>query len=466
MVERIGAPVRSAPEVASPTGMSGISIPPVYTVVDLFCGCGGLSHGFSLTRRFRTLLGLDNKPEATESFALNCPDDPVMMTTDIRDSVTKEQLLQNLGTYGITGPRQLSCLIGGPPCEGFSQNRVERSAEGSGGRITKFTDDPRNKLFKWFIEIASELQPRVILIENVPDILRHRDGETAREIIEDLRELGYLTTARVLNAADYGVPQLRRRAFFLAYRQEDYETSRVRLEFPNVTHSPYPLGHELLDKDPEWFPGDMGFWPSVREAIGDLPRPADGKASRLDGWTPYEGHHPSSDLRRFLAASEGGTWNHIARPLGKNGLQRVKELDNLDADVLHQRRRDRVHYHYAYSRLRWAEPARTITKFVYHVGSGMFCHPDEDRAVTIREAARLQTFPDHFKFPAYTIRDVSSLVGSAVPPLLARAIARQVVRYLDTVTLHGLSSVARSELRELKGDAVVRRLENNDWLPA
>ena len=318
------------------------------------------------------------------------------------------------------------------------------------------------------MEIADTLQPSVIIIENVPDILRHRDGATAVEIIEDLKRIGYLTTARVLNAADYGVPQLRRSAFFLAQRQDDFGICNERLDFPKPTHAPYPMGHESLDKDPDFLPGDMGYWPSVREAIGSLPSPIRGPRRPMDSWIPYGEPEapPWSSLRGFLHSRQHeGTWNHVARELGHNSLARVREIEDLDADILSERRRQRFHYHYAYTRLRWAEPARTITKFVYHVGSGMFCHPEEYRAITIREAARLQTFPDSFKFPAFPIRDMSSLVGSAVPPLLAKSLAQQVIRYLDSLMRAKLSRTERASLRELKGDAVVRRLENNDWQP-
>src|SRR5205823_3805341 len=125
--------------------------------------------------------------------------------------------------------------------------------------------------------------------------------------------------------------------------------------------------------------------------------------------------------------------------------------------------RPRNHYHYSYARLRWSEPARTITKFVYHVGSGMFTHPSEDRAITMREAARLQTFPDDYRFSATHIRSLSAMIGSAVPPLLGRAIAKEVVRYLDRLTFVDLSPTDRARVRTQATDAVLRRLERGEW---
>ena len=109
-------------------------------------------------------------------------------------------------------------------------------------RVDKFVDDPRNWLFKWFVEIAAVMKPRVVLIENVPDLVRHRDGETRREILKALAEAGdQIATVRVLNAADYGVPQMRRRAFFLAQRIDDLDGTGIRLGFPAATHRPFPL---------------------------------------------------------------------------------------------------------------------------------------------------------------------------------------------------------------------------------
>lgn len=433
-----------------------------YSVVDLFCGCGGLSQGFALTERFRSVAALDNNPAATRAYSLNFPECSHVITSDIRGEATKRQIVEALAAEGID---QLDCLVGGPPCEGFSQNRTDKNG-GKSGRVTKFTDDPRNGLFKWFIELAAEVKPRVVLIENVPDLLRHRDGETAQDIFASLAEAGYRAKARVLNSADYGVPQLRRRAFFLAVREEDASATGIDLAFPNPTHSAFPLGSEELDAEESWLPGDMGYWPTVREAIGDLP-PAASKSAGSAALVEYDPkREASSSLRKFYRqGSMQSISNHIARDLGPNSLKRVHEIDALSSGDLAERRKAREHYHYAYARLRWAEPARTITKFVYHVGSGMFCHPDFDRSLTMREAARIQTFPDSYRFPVETIRVTSSLVGSAVPPLLAAALAREILKYLDLTRAKKMSYEERSRIRVLKGDAVLRRWENATWEP-
>lgn len=448
--DRITALQMALPGTEQKPALSRFAEP--YTVVDLFCGAGGLSYGLELSGRFRTLLGIDIRPEAVETFEQNhtgMPGMPSAIRADIKD-VKPKDLVKELRRRGISEPGELDCLIGGPPCEGFSQNRTDRQ---TGERVHKFIDDPRNQLFRWFVECARALQPKIILIENVPDLLRHRDGHTRDEILAALNEIGYEASATVLNAADFGVPQIRRRAFFLGYRR-DLGTSRL-LEFPRPTHAAFPERDPFLRDATDWLPGDSGYWVSVREAIADLPPAADtGLVSVND--------YPSvrlSTFRRLMRVQDGVITNHQARKLGKAGLSKLvaSKLGGVAAD-LPDSIRPRSHYHYSYTRMLWSEPAKTITKFVYHVGSGQFGHPVDNRAITMREAARLQSFPDAFRFVGTSeIRKLSALIGGAVPPLLARSIAQSIAHYLDSA---GFISSKRDSSR---GDAVLRRLDYKVW---
>ncbi len=422
-----------------------------------------------MTGRFDVVLGSDIKPEAIQTFEENhtvADVKPAMIKSDIR-KVQGSDLFDALKPYGITRRRQLACLMGGPPCEGFSQNRSLKSGgrptPGASSRIDKFIQDPRNQLFRWFVEAAKELQPAVVVIENVPDLIRHRDGETRDEIMGALADAGYRTNARILHAADFGVPQMRRRAFFIAQRQDDYDRTGLQPDFPTPTHRAYPLGNESLNQRPDWLPGDSGYWTTVREAIGDLPPAFDS-----DDFNHSLKSYPQArltGLRSFLRAGATGVpYHHLARPVGASGLRRIQALrSGQRAGDLPDELKTASSYHYSYSRLRWAEPARTITKFAYNISSGMFTHPDEDRAITMREAARLQTFPDWFKFSTSRIRELSALIGSAVPPLLASRIALQVVRYLDELTLRNLAPEVRIQVRKQETDAVLKRLEGTHW---
>lgn len=416
-----------------------------------------------MTGRFRTLLGNDIKPEAGETFQHN---HELLEGTRPRTIVQPIESLsagdvQRILSEAAGEPKhRLDCLIGGPPCEGFSQNRT---INGAGTRAHKLIDDPRNELFRWFVKLAATLKPRVVLIENVPDLVRHRDGETREAIIAVLDEAGYRTTVRVLNAADYGVPQMRRRAFFLCQRKEDFAQTGVALEFPTQTHVPYPLQHPSLLETSDWLPGDSGYWVSVREAIGDLP-----SATEHDNYDRTKVHYPAAKLTAFrtlMRSPDGVPFNHLARKLGKGGLTRLQAIrSGQTCAELPDYLRPKSYYHYSYTRLSWSEPARTITKFVYHVGSGQFGHPVEDRAVTIREAARLQSFPDSFSFVGTNeIRKLSALVGSAVPPLLARALGQKLAQYLDHVSISELKPELRYQVKQLNGDAVLRRLQREEW---
>ena len=433
---------------------------PRYNVVDLFSGMGGLSLGLSFTGRLQTRLAWDCFAEALDTFAtIHRQGQCAFLRDDIRQE-TEVRLMDALAKVGVN-PGQVDVVVGGPPCEGFSQNRSINSGGdwrvGGGTRVNKFIEDPRNQLFRSFLDVVMLLKPKVLLIENVPAIVKHKDGGTLTEILQTLKSMNYLARAQVLNAADYGVPQLRRRAFILAQRVEDFEDSGRLIALPTATHQVYPLPSEELDNNQEWLPGDSGYWTSVREAIGDLPAPQRNTQLPLEPY-PYPAN---SEFRRYLRGTlSSGPAHHIARTMGGGGLSRVQALKpRQSANDLPETLKPRSFFHYSYSRLVWADPARTITKFAYNVGSGMFAHPDEDRAITMREAARLQTFPDWVNFKSNAIRDVSAMIGNAIPPVLAWKIGKEIVRYLDWIAVSGSVSTGKA----LRTDAVLRRLEGQSW---
>ncbi len=198
---------------------------PTYSVAEMFCGCGGFSHGFWTTGRFKTVFGNDVKDFALKTFERNHTHNgisPATIREDIRtvpDSRIVEIIQERCGG-------SLDCLLGGPPCQGFSQMR--RTGERKGSNIVKFggynklDQDPRNDLVLRFLEVAAVLNPKVIVIENVPQFLSHyhdgKRGGIAQQVEKVLMEMGYQVSCDVLNAADYGVPQLRQRAVILASR--------------------------------------------------------------------------------------------------------------------------------------------------------------------------------------------------------------------------------------------------------
>lgn len=449
--------------------MNGRRILTKHTVAELFCGCGGFSHGFHRSGRFRVVFGNDIKKAALRTFRVNHTHAgvaPAVLLGDIRE-VPATAILDALEARGV-GPGALDCLIGGPPCQGFSQMR--RSEERSGSAIMRFKGynrldhDPRNDLVLRFLEVVDVLRPKMALIENVPQMLKHSHngqlGGLATEVRELLLEMGYDVAVRRLNAADYGVPQLRERVFFIA--------SRVGpASFPEPTHGdPESLSEALCGIHP---------WVTVRDAIGDLPEPAPGPTDALGGGPlSLYPNVPLSEYARRMRSAERFPYNHLTRQYSERILRTIREMQpgetwdsasarmqaRYDELINSARRRTesrdaalrrlsregainsvfyRKYYWSAYTRLAWERPALTITANSNFLGSGRFTHPERDRGITMREAARLQSFEDDFRFitsgeddeGTYKMGVGLDMIGEAVPPVLAEALARHVATLLD-----------------------------------
>ena len=435
-----------------------------YAVAELFCGCGGFSHGFEMTGRFRVVFGNDVKQFALHTFCQNHTHDgdaPIVFRQDIR-TVSDNEVARQLEAKGVGS---LDCLIGGPPCQGFSQMRRSGSRRGSKivrfGGYNKLDQDPRNDLVLRFLEVAAVLNPKVIVIENVPQFLSHyHDGERggiAQEVEDILEQLGYRVSCGILNAADFGVPQLRMRAVVMA--------SRVgNITLPVASHSD-PQELTMWKAKP---------WVTVRDAIGDLP-PDPPLHDTLGGQSlkNYLGA-ASTAYAKLMRTSDAFPFNHITRNYQQQIVQIVRQMrpgETWDEASARMQRRFEValakavgqgeivnkarlrleadgvilpvfykrYYWSAYTRLDWNCPSLTITANSNFLGSGRFTHPIRNRGITMREAARLQSFDDAFTF--YTGENPKKLterigvgmdmIGEAVPPLLAKAIAETIAVHLD-----------------------------------
>jgi DNA (cytosine-5)-methyltransferase 1 len=449
-----------------------------YTVAELFCGCGGFSRGFSRSGRFQVVFGNDIKRAALRTFQFNhreSPGPPPAIEKDIR-AVTTEDITRAISRTAA-GEWGLDCLIGGPPCQGFSQMR--RSEERNDNEIVRFKgydrldQDPRNDLVLRLLEVVNDLRPRFVVIENVPQMRAHahngRPGALLGSVQELLGDMGYDARAGILNAANYGVPQLRERLVILA--------SRVcAASLPPPTHSEFP---EPVDSQVLPFPGLSGHrmlpWVTVEEAIGDLPDPALGPIDKLGGGPPSL--YPPTGLSPYafeLRSTACFPYNHITRRYSQDILATIKEMRPGETwDCASQRKREEYeeviadlvrlgisrteavqtlteqgkingkflkrYYWSAYTRLAWNRPALTITANANFLGSGRFTHPEKDRGITMREAARLQSFDDDFRFitSASDDSDTSAIgvgldmIGEAVPPKLAETLARHIAFLLD-----------------------------------
>lgn len=376
------------------------------TAIDLFCGAGGLSYGFELAG-FRIGAAVDTDPVAAATYRRQNPETPFFME-DVRR-------LKGKGLLKAAGGR-CDLIIGGPSCQGFSTH----------GK--RDPNDPRNYLFREFVRLVREIRPAWVVMENVKGLLTYGRGRYRDEIHGSFRRAGYRIESRVLRAVDYGVPQFRERLFFVATRTD------LTISFPAPTHCP-PEMAPLLGLTP---------YVTVQEALGDLRSiGAEGESDVYDSparndFQRYVRRHARKVLTLHRARRVSDLAMSIIRrvPQGK-GLRSIPPAElperfrRMRTISNGQLRRDCTTLYY---RLSLERPAYTITCYFTNVSSGPFVHPTENRALTPREAARLQSFPDCYEF---VDKQVQRQIGNAVPPLLARAVALEVARkFKDTAGRH------------------------------
>lgn len=387
--------------------------------VDLFAGSGGLSEGLQRAG-FRVILALDQDPLALRTYRLNHPSvpDQGVICLDIRELRPKE-------LRKLLGGRRIDLLAGAPPCQGFSHAGFRSKTTLTGYRIG---GDDRNFLFEDMVAVALELRPRMFLMENVPGMHSERKDnlsflELAAQMLEQRGD--FRTVIWRMNASAHGVPQARVRYFLVASTTEDLP-SRPSEEYQDVRHQDF----------------DVDALPPVTldEAIFDLPRRDAGDGCAMERWDPPE---VSSDprYRRYLAkfgivGSSQVLYNHTVRyhnerDLELYGLMRPGE-DSIHVLERHQRadlmRYRRDVFDDKYARLRGDRPSKTIVAHLAKDGNG-YVHPSQIRSISIREAARLQSFPDTYAFCG-SPSDQWIQIGNAVPPLLAEVLARSLMRLL------------------------------------
>ena len=378
------------------------------TMLDLFAGAGGLSEGLS-EAGFHSLFASEIVPVYANTYKLNHPGAKVF-TADIR-SLNADKVLSELGLER----GQLDLLAGGPPCQGFSINAPVRSVL-----------DQRNHLFKEYLRFVDTFAPRAVLIENVPGLVSFEHGVTLHAILDALAQLGYGADVRILGAAYYGVPQMRWRTIILGLRGKVLPPAA----FPEpIYHAPIrpnfttTFDGQMLVKLPA--PEVSAAFTTVKEAIGDLPPLMCGE--RGEEVKAYISE-PFCDYQRRLRIGSSGVYNHEAPRLSKINLERLKHIrpggnwTDIPDDLLPKgmKRANRGDHTKRYGRVTADGLASTIlTKCDPHWGA--YFHYEQERSFTVREAARIQSFPDHYIFTG-TIAEQFAQVGNAVPPLLAEAV--------------------------------------------
>ncbi|MCF4969626.1 DNA cytosine methyltransferase [Nostoc sp. CMAA1605] len=375
-----------------------------HKIIDLFAGAGGLTTGFHLAG-FQSLCAIDVEAKALMTYKHNYPNTKIVHQ-DIRQ-IDASDLRLWLGLQ----KEELTALIGGPPCQGFSRNIPADYRDLS---------DPRNQLYRTFLEFVKEFRPLYVVIENVPEILKAYDGVIRHEITKQLEAQGYKVTSASLNSAHYGVPQTRARAFFLASLDK-------YLQFPQPTHSGDIRSDYRVQKSCHQLTllkSNISSVITVRDAIGDLPALDAGQEYGAEIY-PFP---PQTPYQEMMRNGSKKLTNHLARTLSPIQMSRVRILaEGQDARDLPPELAPKKHYSGAYGRLYWDKPARTITRWVFHPGSGRFFHPTQNRTITIREAARLHSYPDKFHFLG-TYTEMASQIGESVPPLLGKVIAETILQ--------------------------------------
>ena len=348
--------------------------------MDLFCGAGGFSYGIEKNPHFKTLVALDFNENALKTFKYNMPETDTVCG-DITDSDVKETVIQKSKDVNV------NMIIGGPPCQGFSLKGKKLGL-----------DDPRNYLFKEYLKFVEILQPEVFIIENVKALLSTSAGWFKNQILERISELGYFVDYGVLTASDFGVPQSRQRAFFLCSKRKDVSL-------------PIAMARKTV---------------TVRDAISDLAylNSAEGEFEQ-DYKTDVE-----SGYQKIMRSGSKKLYNHKASNHARIAIQKLRLIppecgkEHLPKELLGNQQ-----FSGTWGRLKWDEPSPTIDTRFDACSNGTNNHPFLNRAITPREAARLQSFDDRFIFLGSKVA-VRQQIGNAVPPLLAKAIADTIYKTL------------------------------------
>jgi len=370
-----------------------------FACIDLFSGCGGNSWGMLLKSDFRQLsplLAIDWDPVAIATYNLNIPSADIALA-DIR-TVCPLDIMRRVGIK----PGELGCLIASPPCQTYSRNNRQPKAQ----------DDLRNTLYQHVLRIIRYIRPYVVFMENVPDLLTHQGGEYHNDVLRQLSRIGYVVRHWIVDAAEFGVPQHRKRLIYLAFHENMQQTPTR----PAATHGE---GNELSP------------WVTVGDAISDLPVRYAGEDCDWFSISEYENREVHPYQAALQANAPGLVYNHSARELDDIQLQRLRVLTEGQAyRDLPNHLKPKKGYKASYGRLWRTKPAQTLTTYLAYPGCGRFSHYEQDRVITIREALRLQSFDDRFHVLGKIIEQ-SAQVGNAVPPLLAKAFRREIVGALE-----------------------------------
>ena len=394
-----------------------------YNFIDLFAGCGGFSEGFYM-ENYRSLLHLEIDKNACETLKERMRyyqyEENEVEKAVLCEDITNENILEI--TKEIIGDQRVDVLVGGPPCQTFSS--VGRAQDPDSMR-----NDPRNYLFENYLDILNFYRPKIFVFENVTGLLTAKPGGELifPQILERMREtynvIGDEDTV-TLNSVHYGVAQIRKRVILIGVRND------IELD-PQEIYDRIEKTHYAPDEEPS----TLNRYRTVRDAIEDLPSLLPGEGKEEIDFKPTKWNEYLDELRD---KEFDKLHNHVARKhnekdreryriLSENNWQ-LKHLSDVRPDLIHH---DPKHFGNRYTVQDYDKPGKTVVAHLYKDGN-LFIHPDpsQERTFTVREAARVQSFPDDFKFVGARTHQFKQ-VGNAVPPLMAKAIAKAIREILD-----------------------------------
>ena len=350
-------------------------------MIDLFAGVGGLSLGFEACG-FEVVLANEYDPSIAEAYIKNRPN-----TNMIVSDITQLPIDKTFGKF----QGEVDLVAGGPPCQGFSQKGQRKTI-----------NDPRNFLFKHFVNVVEIVRPRYFVMENVPNLLTAENGYFKNEIISLFSDLGYVISADILCASDYGVPQNRRRAFIIG---------------------------KLGDGSAVEFPQKMHHRTTIWDGISDLAYLESGEGTEIQ-----EYRYPAqSSYQLRLRRGSKILYNHIATRHSVIALERLSLIPPKGGKQhLPEEHLTKSIYSGTWCRMDSDDISVTITTRFDTPSSGKFSHPFLNRAITVREAARIQSFPDWFHFYGAKTSQMKQ-VGNAVPPMVAEAVATSIISDMKNI---------------------------------
>jgi DNA (cytosine-5)-methyltransferase 1 len=397
-----------------------------FKFIDLFAGCGGFSEGF-YQEGYKSLVHVDFDEAACETIKVRMKDysysDEEINKSVICGDLTLKEVHKQISQ--AIGKEQVDVLVGGPPCQAFSS--VGRAQDPNSMR-----NDPRNYLFKAYLEILEKYKPKIFVFENVSGLFSAKpDGNYIfPEIISAMSKYYNVCDDKntiLLNSVHYGVPQIRKRVILIGVRKN------LKID-PKLIYGEIKKTHYCSEMEAKGETNGLKKYLTVKDAIGDLPPRKPGEGEEEINFSPNNSNVYIKEIRKTNLKK---LFNHVARNhnssdreryklLSKNNWQ-LKNLAESRPDLIHH---DPKHFGNRYTVQTYSKPGKTVVAHLYKDGN-LFIHPDykQERTFTVREAARIQSFPDDFKFVGSRTNQYKQ-VGNAVPPLMAKQIAKAIKKFL------------------------------------